>query len=161
MQPQLMKWHWKTIVSIVTSSISVALLLVSVWSIFFCVAPWCSMLVMNGLSFFTLPYTHGFITFQSKVVLLKKILGKLYYSVYCDQHKCKFKGLAIEKKHMWQVWNLVMSETYLFVLSCGGRDMNHELGNPILLQIWWTTVKLQFKGVLGKKWIWTQNCVQS
>jgi len=30
MQPQLMKWHWKTIVSIVISSISVVLLLVSV-----------------------------------------------------------------------------------------------------------------------------------
>jgi len=55
------------------------------------------MLVMNGLSFSTLPCTHGFITFQSKVVLLKKILGKLYYSVYCDQHKRKFKGLATEK----------------------------------------------------------------
>jgi len=28
-----------------------------------------------------------------------------------------------------------MSETYLFVLSCERRDMNHELGNPVLLQI--------------------------
>jgi len=93
------------------------------------------MLVMNGLSFSTLPYTHGFITFQSKVVLLKKILGKLYYSVYCDQHKCKFKGLAIEKSmcDRFETW---LSETYFFVLSCEGRDMNHELGNPVLLQIW-------------------------
>lgn len=115
MQPQLMKWHWKTIVSIVISSISVALLLVSAWSIFFCVAPWCSMLVMNGLSFSTLPYIHGFIIFQSKVVLLKKILGKLYYSVHCDQHKCKFKGLAIEKNtcDRFVIW-LCQKHTCLF-----------------------------------------------
>jgi len=73
------------------------------------------MLVMNGLSFSTLPYTHGFITFQSKVVLLKKILGKLYYSVYCDQHKCKFKRLAIEKNiyDRFETW-LCQKHTCLF-----------------------------------------------
>lgn len=87
MQHQLMKWHWKTIVNTDISSISVVLPLVFVWSIFSCVALWCSMLVMNGLSFSTLPYTHGFITFQSTAMLLKKILGKLYYSVYCDQRE--------------------------------------------------------------------------
>lgn len=79
MQPQQMKCHSKITANIVTSSISVVLLLVSVWSIFSCAALWCSMLVMNGLSFSTLPCARGFITFQSKAVLLKQISGKLYY----------------------------------------------------------------------------------